>query len=277
MRVQLTRPGHPRPRAARGPGVPGDQATAVAGQGGSGPPRRGSACKAAPSAAPGATHDNPPRRGPPRPPALDDVSPLGVDDTLDLVSFTLAADRGAGHRRPALLWSGRLAGRAAGRPELLSLPVGAGARDHAGHVRRLPRSSGWIAGRGAHRPPARRERRDPRRRLVSRVGRPGRRRLRPAPLRRPGAGDPGLRARRAGLPRPTASLDLDRPPGRSEVEARRGSPRNLPGPVSTPGRARPASLGKSGHGRPGHRASGPRRCARRSPSTTGATTSSTTR
>ena len=87
---------------------------------------------------------------------------------------------GQRHRRPALLRAGRLAGRPPGGT---ADPVAAGrrrGRRPPGRVRRLPRPGRLDGlGRGAHRPPPRRERRDPLAPSHGRVGRARRRRLRP--------------------------------------------------------------------------------------------------
>jgi hypothetical protein len=80
--------------------------------------------------------------------ALEPGFPLGVDDTLDLVSGRLAAIEGAEGGALAGL---HCCGRAdwpvvlAAGPQMLSLPVEAGAADHPGAVADFLDRGGWLA------------------------------------------------------------------------------------------------------------------------------------
>ena len=80
--------------------------------------------------------------------ALEPGFPLGVDDTLDLVSRALAAVEVAGQGALAGL---HCCGRAdwpvvlAAGPQMLSLPVDAGAVDHPGAVADFLDRGGWLA------------------------------------------------------------------------------------------------------------------------------------
>ena len=77
--------------------------------------------------------------------ALEPGFPLGVDDTLDLVSAALAAIEGGAIAGlhccgradwPVVLQAG---------PQVLSLPVDAGARDHPGAFADFLERGGWMA------------------------------------------------------------------------------------------------------------------------------------
>jgi methionine synthase II (cobalamin-independent) len=123
-------------------GVPGDRAFAVAGKAVGA--RTAAVLRAARHAAPGATPlvflDEPGLTA-----ALDPGFPLGVDDTLDLVSSALAAieERAIAGLHccgradwPVVLQAG---------PQMLSLPVGAGATDHPGAFADYLERGGWLA------------------------------------------------------------------------------------------------------------------------------------
>ena len=123
-------------------GVPGDRAFAVAAK--AVWTRTEEVLRAARRAAPGATPlmflDEPGLTA-----ALDPGFPLGVDDTLDLVSSALAAieERAIAGLHccgradwPVVLQAG---------PQMLSLPVGAGAVDHPGAFTGYLERGGWLA------------------------------------------------------------------------------------------------------------------------------------
>jgi methionine synthase II (cobalamin-independent) len=123
-------------------GVPGDRAFAVAAKAVG--TRTEEVLRAARRAAPGATPlmflDEPGLTA-----ALDPGFPLGVDDTLDLVSSALAAieERAIAGLHccgradwPVVLQAG---------PQMLSLPVGAGAVDHPGAFADYLERGGWLA------------------------------------------------------------------------------------------------------------------------------------
>lgn len=123
-------------------GVPADRAFAVAGKAVSARVQHvlGAARRVAPGATPLVFLDEPGLTA-----ALDPGFPLGVDDTLDLVSSALAAvEDGAiaglhccGRADwPVLLQAG---------PQMLSLPVDAGATDHPGAFADYLERGGWLA------------------------------------------------------------------------------------------------------------------------------------
>ncbi len=123
-------------------GVPADRAFAVAGK--AVDVRVAEVLAAARQAAPGATPllflDEPGLTA-----ALEPGFPLGVDDTLDLVSAALAAVEGGAIAGlhccgtadwPVVLQAG---------PQMLSLPVDAGATDHPGAFADYLERGGWLA------------------------------------------------------------------------------------------------------------------------------------
>ncbi|HET8618733.1 MAG TPA: hypothetical protein VFM27_07225 [Acidimicrobiales bacterium] len=123
-------------------GVPGDRAFAVAAKAVNA--RTTAVLRAARRAAPGATPlvflDEPGLTA-----ALEPGFPLGVDDTVDLVSSALAGieERAIGGLHccgradwPVVLQAG---------PQMLSLPVGAGATDHPGAFADYLDRGGWLA------------------------------------------------------------------------------------------------------------------------------------
>jgi hypothetical protein len=123
-------------------GVPADRAFAVAAKAVNA--RTTEMLRAARRAAPGATPlvflDEPGLTA-----ALEPGFPLGVDDTLDLVSSVLAGieERAIGGLHccgradwPVVLQAG---------PQMLSLPVGAGATDHPGAFADYLERGGWLA------------------------------------------------------------------------------------------------------------------------------------
>ena len=123
-------------------GVPADRAFAVAGQAVDARVREvlAAARASAPAATPVLFLDEPGLTA-----ALEPGFPLGVDDTLDLVSRALAAIEGGA------LAGLHCCGRAdwpvvlAAGPQILSLPVDAGAIDHPGAVADFLDRGGWVA------------------------------------------------------------------------------------------------------------------------------------
>jgi hypothetical protein len=123
-------------------GVPADRAFAVAGKAVSARVQEvlGSARRVAPGATPLVFLDEPGLTA-----ALEPGFPLGVDDTLDLVSSALAAVEGGAIAGlhccgradwPVVLQAG---------PQMLSLPVDAGAADHPGAFADYLDRGGWLA------------------------------------------------------------------------------------------------------------------------------------